>query len=443
MTAKTKAGPAWSGQTSDAEGKIGFLATTAIGVGGMVGGGIFAVLGLAVALAGGGTPVAFLVAGGVALLTTYSYARLSVTYPSQGGTVVFLDQAFGGNFFTGSLNTLLWLSYIVMVALYAYAFGGYGATFLPQSWQTWGQNLMISAAILLPASLNLLSAEIIGRAETYVVIAKVSLLLLFIGVGCFGIESGRLAPPTWAPPLHLLAGGMIIFVAYEGFELIANTAQDVRNFKRVLPRAYFSAVGFVIILYVLVSMVTVGNLSLSQIAGAEDYALAAAARPFLGEFGFRLIAVAALLSTFSAINATLYGSARLSFTIAKEGELPAFLEKKVWNRHIEGLLITVALSLLLANLANLSSISTLGSTGFLIIFGAVNAANWSLAKKTGSRRWLSGLGVLACLAALVALLFQVLSDHPGHLWVVAGLVGGAGLVEGAYRLSNRREIHVT
>lgn len=410
----------------------------------MVGGGIFAVLGLAVSLAGGGTPIAFLVAGAVALLTAYSYARLSVTFPSQGGTVVFLDRAFGGNFFTGSLNTLLWLSYIVMVALYAYAFGGYGATFLPPSWQGWGEHILISLAILIPTALNLLSAEIIGRAETYVVIVKVVLLVMFTGIGFFGIEPGRLAPGTWSSPLHLLAGGMIIFVAYEGFELIANTAQDVQDFRNVLPRAYFSAVIFVILLYVLVSMVTVGNLSLGQIAQAEDYALAAAARPFLGAFGFRLIAVAALLSTFSAINATLYGSARLSFVIAKEGELPAFLEKKVWNRHIEGLLITVALSLLLANQGDLSSISTLGSTGFLLIFAAVNAANWVLWRKTRSRRWLCGLGVVACLAALLALLYQVLADHPGHIWVVAGLVGGATFVEAAYRLlSRRREIDVT
>jgi len=114
------------------EGKIGFWAVVAIGVGGMVGGGIFAVLGLAVQLAHGGTPVAFVLAGGVALLTAYSYAKLSVAYPSRGGTVTFLDRAFGAGMFTGSLNILLWLSYVVMLSLYALAFGSYGATFLPK-----------------------------------------------------------------------------------------------------------------------------------------------------------------------------------------------------------------------------------------------------------------------------------------------------------------------
>lgn len=89
----------------------------------MVGGGIFAVLGLSVELAKGGAPVAFLIAGIVALVTSYSYARLSVTYPSQGGTVAFLDRAFGPGLLTGSANILLWISYIVMLSLYSYAFG--------------------------------------------------------------------------------------------------------------------------------------------------------------------------------------------------------------------------------------------------------------------------------------------------------------------------------
>lgn len=88
------------------------------------------------------------------------------------------------------------------------------------------------------------------------------------------------------------------------------------------------------------ALVTVGNLPVQKIADAKDYALAEAARPFLGSFGYLLITLAALLSTLSAINATLYGAARLSYTIAKDGELPAVLERKLWNRPVEGLLIT-------------------------------------------------------------------------------------------------------
>jgi amino acid transporter len=295
----------------------------------------------------------------------------------------------------------------------------------------------MSLAIIVPTALNLFSADIIGKAETYLVAIKITLLAFFAAVGVFGIQPQRLAVAAWSPPLHLLAGGMIIFVAYEGFELIANTAQDVRDYRRVLPRAYYASVGFVILLYILVSAVTVGGLPLAEIAKAKDYALAAAAKPFLGAAGFRLIAAAALLSTMSAINATLYGSARLAFTIAKEGELPAFLEKKVWNKHIEGLLITSVLALFLANSSGLSAISTLGSAGFLMVFAAVNAANWALHDQTGGRRWISGLGAAACLGALGALLWQSAGQDPGSLWILAALVGCALGVEGGYRLFRR------
>jgi amino acid transporter len=419
------------------DGKIGFWAVVSIGVGGMVGGGIFAVLGLAVQLAHGGTPVAFALAGVVALLTTYSYAKLSVAYPSRGGTVTFLDRAFGAGMFTGSLNVLLWLSYIVMLSLYALAFGSYGATFLPESWQAGGKHVLISLSVIIIAGLNLLSAGVIGEAEDWIVGLKVTILLLFVGVGFAGVRTVQIAPASWSPPLQLAAGGMIIFLAYEGFELIANTARDVRNVARTLPRAYYTAVGFVMALYVLVSTVTVGNLPVDKIVAAKDYALAEAARPFLGQAGFMLIAVAAMLSTASAINATLYGAARLSYSIARDGELPAVLERKVWGEPVEGLLITAGLTLFVANVFDLTSISTLGSAGFLLIFAAVNSANALHAPQTKSNGWISGAGTVACLSALSALVWQTWVTGSSKLWVLAAMVALAVIIEGGYRLAKR------
>ena len=128
---------------------------------------------------------------------------------------------------------------------------------------------------------------------------------------------------------------------------------------------------------------TVGSLDVQSIVDAKDFALAEAAKPFLGQAGFTLIAIAAMLSTASAINATLYGSARLSYAIAKDGELPAQLERKVWGRPVEGLLITAAITVVIANVLDLGSIATIGSAGFLIVFGAVNAA---AARRAGNRR---------------------------------------------------------
>jgi amino acid transporter len=238
----------------------------------------------------------------------------------------------------------------------------------------------------------------------------------------------------------LIAGGMIIFLAYEGFELIANTAQDVQNPDKVLPRAYYSGVGFVIVLYVLVAVVTVGALPLGQIVQAQDYALAEAARPSLGQTGFLLIAIAAMLSTASAINATVYGAARLSYVIAKDGELPAALERKVWGEPIEGLLITSGATVLLANSVDLSSMSTMGSAGFLLIFAAVNAANVVMAEDTHSNRWLSLIGAGLCLGALACLLWQTAKRSPGNLWILFIMVGLAFLVEATFRVTTKRTL---
>lgn len=421
---------------------MGLWSVVAIGVGGMVGGGIFAVLGLAVQLAHGGTPLAFLLAGGVALVTTYSYARLAVAYPSRGGTVVFLNTAFGCGMLTGTLNVLLWLSYVVMLSLYAVAFGSYGATFLPDAWHGVAKHTLLSLCILVITVLNLLSADLIGKAEEWIVGLKVAILLVFVAVGFAGIETTRIVVSSWSPALQLAAGGMIIFLAYEGFELIANTANDVDDVARTLPRAFVISVVFVIALYVLVALVTVGNLPLHQIVEARDYALAEAARPFLGAAGFALIAVAAMLSTASAINATLYGAARLSFCIAHSGELPTALERKVWGRPVEGLLITSALTLFVANVFDLRSISTIGSTGFLIIFAAVNLANARQARDTRSRAWLSIAGAAACCTALGALVWQTAQTDPGKLWVLAAMLGLAVAIEGGYRLAER-ELHLS
>jgi len=421
-------------------GKIGYWEATSIGIGGMVGGGIFAVLGLSVQLTHGGAPLAFLLAGIVALVTAYSYARLSVTYPSEGGTVTFLNKAWGPGMLTGSANILLWISYMVMLSLYSYAFGSYGASLFPHAHQELWKHILISASIVGIAGLNLLSAKFIGDVEDWIVLIKLLILGVFIAVGIWGVHGAWLAPSAWTSPLQVVAGGMIIFLAYEGFELIANSAQDVKNPTKTLPRAFYSAVGFVIVLYVLVAIVAVGSLPVEKIVHAKDYALAEAARPFLGQFGFILIAVAAMLSTASAINATDYGAARLSYIIAKDGELPAALEKKVWSEPVGGLLITTVATLLIANFVGLSNISTTGSAGFLLIFAGVNGANVILAKKTNSKRWLSLLGVVLCLSALACLLWETAIRSPWQLLVPLVMIGLAFLIEVIFRFF-RHNIH--
>ncbi|MGW8194837.1 MAG: APC family permease [Desulforhopalus sp.] len=428
---------------SSDKGSIGLWSAVSIGVGGMVGGGIFAVLGLSVQITKSGAPLSFLLAGLIALVTAYSYTKLSVALPSQGGTVAYLDKAFGSGVWSGSLNILLWISYIIMLSLYAYAFGSYGAELFPSSWHGIAKHGLISGIIILIGGLNILSAKLIGEVEEGIVAVKICILLIFVGIGFFGIDPGRLAVSHWSAPVPLIAGGMVIFLAYEGFELIANTAGDIDAPAKNLPRAFFISTIFVVVLYVLVALVTVGNLPVPEIVKAKDYALAEAARPFLGQKGYDIITVAALLSTASAINATLYGAARLSFIIAKDGELPAFLEKKIWNKPIEGLLITAAATLAVANFFNLNSISTMGSAGFLLIFAAVNIASCRLSDDIGSKKWISITGALLCLAALGSLIWLTMRDNPVHLLLLVGMVTLSIVIEYGYRITQKREINVT
>ncbi|NPA75241.1 MAG: APC family permease [Euryarchaeota archaeon] len=419
--------------------KLGFWSVFAIGVGGMVGGGIFAVLGLAVQLSHGSAPIAFAIAGLVALLTSYSYAKLSVAYPSRGGTVEFLNQAYGTGIFTGGLNILLYLSYIIMLSLYSYAFGSYGATFFSGNYEFW-RHVLITSAILLFTGINIIGSKAVGESEEYIVAIKLAILIFFVILGFWTINAARLAPDTWVSPGSIVAGGMIIFLAYEGFELIANTAEDVDNVPRTLPRAYYAAVGFVIVLYIAIAAVAVGNLPLAQLINARDYALAEAAKPFLGDAGFVLIAIAALLSTGSAINATLYSSARISYVIAKDGELPEVFEKRVWKRPVEGLLITAVLTIIVANLFDLSSISTIGSSGFLILFGLVNFANFRLYRKTQSNRYISLVGAVLAFFAVAILFYVVAGSSLTGVGVFVAMVILSFVIEWLYRRMTGRKI---
>ncbi|MEZ5268186.1 MAG: APC family permease [Microthrixaceae bacterium] len=426
------------GRTRDRT-SIGLWSVVSIGVGGMVGGGIFAVLGLSAQLARGGAPVAFAIGGIVAGLTAASYAKLAVRFPDRGGTITYINEAFGSGVTSGGLNVLLWLSYIVMLSLYASAFGNYFVTLVPGDPPGWTAKLALTGIVDALTVLNAASAASIGRAEEWIVAAKILILGVFVVAGLTTVDHARLLPAQWASPLSIVGGGMLIFVAYEGFELISNSAEDVTDPRSTLPKAFAISVGSVTVLYVLVAIVTIGVLSPSQITAAEDFALAEAARPQFGQLGFAVIAVAALLSTASAINATLYGATRLTFSVARSGELPKPFGRTLRGGPSEGLLITSVLTLVVANTLDLGRISTMGSAGFLIVFLAVNLAQFRLRSHDDSRV-LPLVGATACASALVALAIEVGPSDRVAAGVAAGLVALSFGIEIAYRAATGRSI---
>jgi hypothetical protein len=285
-----------------------------------------------------------------------------------------------------------------------------------------------------------LGAASIARAETALVGVKLAMLVFVGALGLTTVDTTQLALGTWPSLPTIVAAGMLIFVAYEGFELIANSAEDIRKPRRSIPRALYVSVGTVIILYVAIAVVTVGSLTPSQIASAADFALAEAARPSLGHVGFVIVALAAVLATLSAINATLYGTARLSYSIAREGELPDMFERRIWSEPV-GLLTTAALSLVFANLLDVASISSIASAVFLVVFGTVNAAALRAGTAVGTNRVLATGGLLGCAGALIVLSIDTARNRPAALALLVGIAGLSVLGETLW-LRHRRELRL-
>ena len=424
--------------------KIGLKEAMAIGIGGMVGGGIFAVLGLAAALAKGGTPISFLIAGLIALITSYSYVKLSLKYPDRGGTVKFINQGFGIGIFSGGINNLLWFSYIIMLSLYASAFGSYAPNlFQITSDKVVDSHIYATAIILIAAFINYYSIVVVGKIESYAVVIKLIILLGFVGFGLYGLFGNphleQLSPQHWESPFKLLTAGMVIFVAYEGFELIANAAPDIENPEKNIPRAYYWSVVFVIFLYIIIAAITVGSLAFSEIATAQDYVLAEAAKPMLGKVGFTIITIAALISTFSAINASLYGGSKVNYEIALDDELPKQFTCQLWGQPI-GLLITTIATIILVNTLKLESISTAGSVGFLLIFSIVNFTGFKLSKEINGKKTIPIIGAILCFLAMIALLVQHYSVSKVDVFIALSIIIFSFLVEYIYKKTERKKV---
>jgi amino acid transporter len=408
-------------------------AAVSIGIGGMVGAGIFSILGVVAQAAGNAMWLAFAIGGVVALLSTYSYAKLGAAFPSAGGAVSFLVKGFGDGIFAGGLNLFMWAGYIISLALYATAFGSYAATFITETPSALLLKSLAIGSVLLVTVVNALGAKIMGRGETIIVAIKLAILVVFAATGLWFIRPENLSPALWPQTQSILFGAGVLFIGYEGFGLITNTAGDMRNPRKMLPRALYTAVILVIVLYLAVSLTVTGNLSDAEIERAKDYALAEAAKPFLGETGFRLIAIAALFSTASAINATLFGSANVCYMIARDGELPTGLSRTEWKQATGGLLLTAALVVAVMLFFDLSGIAMMGSAAFLLIYAAVNGGHLLVLKQTGANATIVWLSLLTCLAMFAVLAVYTYEQQPAAIAALVGIAAASFAAEWGYR----------
>lgn len=396
----------------------------------MIGGGIFAILGLAIAVAGHAAPLTLACGGVIAVITGLSYAQLGLAYRGDGGSFTYIAKAFSSRIVARLAGWLLIAGYVGTLALYATAFGDYGAAMLaPGQHFTWLPGVLSAAALGGFLVVNLAGAKLSGRVELGVVAVKLAILALFVAVAGFGMDKAHFEPVFDRGLVTPFAAVALIFVAYEGFELIPNAIDEMQDPDRNLRRAILLAVLITTVIYVLVAIVAVGNLTPVQIRTDQEYVLAVAARPTLGRAGFALIGFAALLSTSSAINATLFGAARLSMVMSQQGALPRIFSRQRRDRTIPyvSLLALTASALVVVLAADLKSIAVLASATFLLIFALVNFSALRLSRRIGLNPATPLAGSLLAGGAFCGLIWSTWSSDPRSLLWLGAIYGGAAV----------------
>jgi len=403
----------------------------ALGIGSMVGAGIFALLGQVGAVAGGSVWIAFLIGGFVALLNGYSYGLLGARFPSAGGPVDYLTRGYGEGVFAGGLSLFYYVSGVIGMAMVARAFGSYAATLFGLSATSTLATGAFSAAIIVGLTLlNAAGSGLVGKAELAVVAAKLCVLSVFVIGGAFGVSETLLrAEAMVASPSSLLPAAGFAFFAYTGFGVITNAAAELPNPARDLPRALMIAIGIVIVLYVAIALVAFGSLSVDDIVKDKDTALAVAAEPVFGKAGFTIMAIAALFSTASAINALLFGSTNISYVLGKNGELPDEFDRRSWHGAPEGLFITAAAVLVFATVLDLSQVASLGGLAALLVYLAVAWGHVRLRHETGARGWPLGLAIVATAGTTTAFVVRMATEQPLILALGAVVIAAAFGVE--------------
>src|SRR6056297_3351394 len=343
--------------------KLNLTEAISMAVGTMIGASIFSIFGLGAKIAGKDLALAFILSGFYALIVAYSYSKLGARIVSNAGPIAFIRKGLGENLLTGTLSILMWFTYVISIALFVTGFAGYLLPLLNIESTPISAGIVKTAAVLFFTSLHFYGSKAVGKAEIYFVLGKLTILLLFILGGFLSIEGKNIAPQF--APEHtrgLVYASVIFFLSYMGFGLITNTSENIKQPHKNVPLAIFISIIIVMGIYVLISLVTLGNLPVEEVVKVQENALAEAAKPFLGQTGFLLISAGAIFSLSSALNATIFGGANIAYSLAKDGELPDIFERKLWFKSTEGLFITAGLGLFLALFFNLSEIATITST---------------------------------------------------------------------------------
>jgi amino acid transporter len=401
-----------------ARSKLGFNGTWSMAVGGMIGGGIFSTLGVVIDIAGKWAWLSFITAGIIALSAGYSYVKLANYYGEGGGAFTFLRKIKQEGF-AGSLSWVLIIGYVLTNAVYAFTFGQYlghvaglGAGFA---------RLAAMAVMGVFIVLNLRGVGEAGGVEVFLVWFK---LVVLVGLAGWGLAQWDLPMLAHGAPEAgvgtALLGAASVFMAYEGFQLLTYDYEDISNPKQTLPRAVLSAIAVVIVVYAVVAIGTAMLIGADQVIQHKEVALAIAGQKALGVFGLVLVTIGAAFSTGSAINSTLFATARLAHEVAKAGELPAALDHKnssgIPDRAVIGLGVLAAI---LAVFSSLNSLVEAASLAFLFTFTVVSGlAFW----QNIGQRIITGFGTITAAVASIALIIRLFRTDPVALLFLSILI---------------------
>jgi amino acid transporter len=408
---------------------LGFKELVAIAVGGMVGGGIFTILGIAVSIVGFLAPFAIALGGLIAFFAAYSYVKLGVYYKDEGATYAFYKRTYPDSHMAASfIGWYTIFGYISTLALYAYTFSSYGISGFEFADNEIIRKAVAIAIIWLFALVNLWSVRGMGRLEDLMVYTKlvilfiISVVLMYYGKTDFHTFTQTFEKDfDHSSTLNIIIVASVTFVAYEGFQLVINAVNEMEDPEKNIPKAIYTAVILVAVIYFIIALGAVMAIPVEDLIKNEEYALASGAEDIMGHWGRDLVIMGAVLATSSAISGTMFGSSRQMARIADDGYLPNIFSKRkerIPTYAITGMAATATLLILVGGLR---LILEFGSITFLLVSLLMAIANFKIRKKTNSSTLFTIIAILGLLTGVTLILFYEFKTQPDQLFFIAGI----------------------
>jgi amino acid transporter len=385
-----------------------------IGVGSMVGAGIFSLLGSAGEVAGSAVWLSFVLAGIIAALQGYSFARLGARFPSAGGLLEYVNKGFGDGHIATAVAWLTFWTNAIVTAMVASSFGSYATSALGLT-DIAAVKAFAVAIVLVMTALNVAGSTFVAKVQSVIVFVVVGILALFSVVTLLNIDPQLLAPSTYPPARDIVSSVALTFFAFLGFGIVTFTARDLQEPGKQLPRAMTIAIGIAATVYIAVSRGVFGTLTVDQVIAAGPTAIAEAAKPVLGQLGFWLMTVTALFATSGATNAGLYPSIGVGDHLVSTGQFPPFMARRLGERvHVSLVVSAIAIIVLVVG-HDLSAIASIGSAVALMIFCMVTLGHLRIRGDTGANLVLLLLALATAGISLLVFAFTTLINEPASI----------------------------